>query len=133
MDVLFTPVTPPPLPGPPTNVSATAGLGQATVNWTEPSKGGVPASYRITPYIGASAQTPVTISAPATSKTITGLNGGTTYAFTVTVEVLPLSTHSETTAWELPGAMAPIAMALSMVARAIRRIIPSTRSRQPEG
>jgi N,N-dimethylformamidase beta subunit-like protein/uncharacterized protein DUF4082/fibronectin type III domain protein/Big-like domain-containing protein len=84
VDVLFTPVTPPPLPGQATNVSATAGLGQATVNWAEPTKGGTPTSYRITPYIGANAQAPVTVSAPATSKTITGLSGGTTYTFTVT-------------------------------------------------
>ncbi|HEX2708309.1 MAG TPA: N,N-dimethylformamidase beta subunit family domain-containing protein, partial [Solirubrobacterales bacterium] len=84
VDVLFSPTAPEQPPGQVTNVSATAGLGQATVEWTAPSGGGAPASYRITPYIGASAQTPVTVSAPAGSKTITGLTGGTTYTFTVT-------------------------------------------------
>ena len=67
-----------------TNVSATAGALQATVNWTPPTTGGATASYRITPYIGSTAQTPTTVTAPATSKTITGLTGGTTYTFTVT-------------------------------------------------
>ena len=33
MDVLFNPSTPATAPGQVTNVSATAGLGQATVNW----------------------------------------------------------------------------------------------------
>ncbi len=72
-------------PGAPTGVNATAGLGQATVNWNAPaSDGGAPiASYRITPYIGATAQTPVTVSAPASSKVITGLTAGTAYTFTV--------------------------------------------------
>jgi hypothetical protein len=57
VDVLFTPTAPEQPPGQVTNVSATAGLEQATVNWTEPSNGGAPTSYRITPYKGATAQT----------------------------------------------------------------------------
>ena len=42
-------------------------------------------SYKITPYIGSTAQTATTITGtpPATSKTITGLTSGTTYTFTV--------------------------------------------------
>jgi hypothetical protein len=83
VDVLFTPTAPAQPPGQVTNVSATAGLGQATVTWTPPSSGGAPTSYRITPYIGTNAQTPVTVTAPATSKTITGLTGGTSYTFKV--------------------------------------------------
>ena len=77
--------TAPTAPGAPTAVSATAGVQQATVNWTAPaSDGGSPiTSYRVTPYIGATAQTPVTVAAPATSKTITGLTGGTAYTFKV--------------------------------------------------
>ena len=43
-----------------------------------------PTSYRITPYVGATAQTPTTITGtpPATTTTVTGLTTGTTYRFT---------------------------------------------------
>ena len=42
-------------------------------------------SYKITPYVGSTAQTPTTIngSPPANAATITGLTTGTTYTFTV--------------------------------------------------
>jgi hypothetical protein len=73
-----------PQPGQVTNVSAVeAGTNSATVSWTPPSGGGPVASYRITPYIGTTAQTPKTITAPATSGTVTGLTSGTTYTFSV--------------------------------------------------
>ncbi|HEX3243537.1 MAG TPA: N,N-dimethylformamidase beta subunit family domain-containing protein, partial [Solirubrobacterales bacterium] len=84
VDVAFTATGPTQPPGPVTNVSAAGGVLQATVNWTPPTTGGAVASYRITPYIGATPQTPTTVNAPATSKTVTGLTGGTTYTFTVT-------------------------------------------------
>ena len=66
-------------------MSATGGLEQATVNWTAPASNGGSAitSYRVTPYIGTTAQTPVSVARPATSKTITGLTGGTAYTFKV--------------------------------------------------
>ena len=74
-------------PGAPTGVSATAGNGSATVSWAAPSSNGGSAitSYTVTPYIGSSAQTPVTVSGspPATSTTVTGLTNGTAYTFTV--------------------------------------------------
>jgi hypothetical protein len=80
-------VTPMTAPGAPTNVSATAGNGQATVNWTPPSSNGGSAitSYTVTPYIGSTAQTPTTVtgSPPATTATVTGLTNGTAYTFTV--------------------------------------------------
>jgi hypothetical protein len=77
----------PSVPGAPTAVTATAGNGSATVSWTAPSDNGGSAitSYTVTPYIGSTAQTPVTVSGspPATTTTVTGLTNGTTYTFTV--------------------------------------------------
>jgi hypothetical protein len=73
-------------PGAPTGVTATAGNGSAAVSWTAPGNGGSAiTSYTVTPFIGSTAQTPVTVSGspPATSTTVTGLTNGTTYTFTV--------------------------------------------------
>jgi hypothetical protein len=80
VDVLFTPSP----PGQVTNVTATAGHLSATVSWSAPAGGGA-SSYTVTPYIGATAQTPVTVSGlpPATSATIKNLQAGTAYTFTV--------------------------------------------------
>ena len=82
VDVLF---DPPPAPGQATGVSATAGQASASVSWTAPSSGGPVTSYKVTPYIGSSAQTTKTItgSPPATNTTVTGLSAGTAYTFTV--------------------------------------------------
>ena len=73
-------------PGQPGGVSATAsGASSATVNWTAPTSGGPVDSYRITPYVGTTAQTAKakTVSAPATTGTVGGLTSGTTYTFRV--------------------------------------------------
>ncbi len=84
VDVLFTPKTLPLAPGAPTSVSATTGeLGQSTVQWTAPTSGGAVESYKVTPYIGTTAQTSVTVPAGTTEKVVTGLTGGTTYTFVV--------------------------------------------------
>jgi Domain of unknown function (DUF4082)/Fibronectin type III domain/Bacterial Ig domain len=84
VDVLYTPNTPPLVPGQPTAVTATAGPGRATIKWTAPTTGGAPASYKVTPYIGTVAQTATTVAAPLTTATITGLKAGTAYTFGVT-------------------------------------------------
>ena len=89
VDVVFAsgPVAPPTTPGAPTGVTTTAGDGSAQVSWTAPSNGGSPiTSYTVTPYIGTTAQTAITVtgSPPATSTTVTGLTNGTAYTFTVT-------------------------------------------------
>src|SRR5207245_9908986 len=77
---------PPPGPAPPPNGTATAANRHATESWTAPANWGSPiTSYTVTPYIGTAPQTPTVFTGgpPATSATVTGLGGGTTYTFTV--------------------------------------------------
>jgi hypothetical protein len=77
----------PTVPGVPSGVSATPANASAVVSWTAPANGGSAiTSYTITPYVGAAAQTPTTISGtpPATQTTIAGLTNNTAYTFTVT-------------------------------------------------
>jgi subtilisin family serine protease len=74
-------------PGAPTNVSATAGDGQATVTWTVPmADGGTP----VTQYVVTSAAVVVavtsTVASSTVSGTVTGLTNGTAYTFTVAAE-----------------------------------------------
>ena len=79
--------TAPTAPAAPTAVSATSGNASAQVSWTAPSNGGSTiTSYTVTPFIGATAQPPTTVTGtpPATSAAVTGLTNGTAYTFTVT-------------------------------------------------
>jgi peptidoglycan/xylan/chitin deacetylase (PgdA/CDA1 family) len=82
---IATPTSSQTAPGAPTNVSGTAGDASVALSWTAPaSDGGSPiTSYRITPYIGSTAQTPITTGSAGTSYTVTGLTNGTAYTFKV--------------------------------------------------
>jgi hypothetical protein len=72
-------------PGPPSAVTATAGIGRATVHWTAPAtnNGAGITGYVVTPFIGGVAQLPRTFLSTATTETITGLTHGTTFVFRV--------------------------------------------------
>ena len=68
------------IPGAPTNVSATAGNGQATITFTAPAdNGGTP----ITSYVVTSSPGSISATATGTAITVTGLTNGTSYKFTV--------------------------------------------------
>jgi spore germination protein YaaH len=70
------------VPSAPQSVQATAGDARVTVTWTAPaSNGGKPiSSYRVTTQPGGAT---LTVAAPATTASLTGLTNGTTYTFTV--------------------------------------------------
>ena len=73
------------MPGAPTGVGGTAGNASVALSWTAPASNGGSAitGYRVTPFIGATAQTPVLTGSAATTFTVTGLTNGTAYTFKV--------------------------------------------------
>ena len=74
------------VPSPPTGVEARPATKSARVIWDASASDGDSAitGQTVTPYVGSSAQTPVQVSASATSATVTGLDNGTSYTFRVT-------------------------------------------------
>jgi hypothetical protein len=76
------PVTPGPVPGPPTDVQATAGNAAAAVSWAAPASAGGSAisGYTVTAVPGGAT---ATVAATATTASVTGLTNGTAYRFTV--------------------------------------------------
>ena len=68
-------------PDPPTNVTATAGNGQATVSFVAPADDG---GSTITGYTVTSAPGNITADGTSSPITVTGLTNGTSYTFTVT-------------------------------------------------
>src|SRR5262245_60106781 len=75
-------------PGPPTNVTAVAGPGQATVSWTAPVCEWcyVIKRYVVTPFVGYVPLPSILFNSSATTQTITGLANGTTYRFKVAAD-----------------------------------------------
>ena len=72
------------LPSAPSGVVAVGGDHSAALTWLAPADGGSPiTSYVITPFIGGVAQSPVPTSSAATSFTVAGLVGATSYTFAV--------------------------------------------------
>jgi hypothetical protein len=72
-------------PGAPTDLTAEADSTAALVSWAAPSDdGGSPITgYTVTPFVGATAQTPSAVGASTTRTRITGLTNGTAYTFEV--------------------------------------------------
>jgi titin len=68
-----------------TAVAGTPGDGQVDLTWSAPtSDGGADIlGYVVVPSVGGTAQTPSTFPSTSTTETITGLENGTTYTFTV--------------------------------------------------
>ncbi|MBM3677176.1 MAG: hypothetical protein FJW96_04735 [Actinobacteria bacterium] len=83
--ILSATVTPAAAPSAPSDVTGVAGDGQVTLSWTAPVSNGGSAitGYRITPFVGAVAQTAVLTGSPSTSHVVTGLANGTPYTFRV--------------------------------------------------
>ncbi|CAO5163189.1 Staphylococcus aureus surface protein A (modular protein) [Frankia sp. AiPs1] len=77
-------VVPYALPAAPAITAVSAGSTSATLSWTAPaSNGSAITGYTVTPYIAGVAQTPQTFTGTATTQTISGLTGGTSYTFRV--------------------------------------------------
>ena len=77
----------PTVPGTPQSVAAVKANASATLTWVTPSSGGSPITgYVVTPYVGATPQTPQSFGANATGGTVTGLTNGQTYTFTVAAQ-----------------------------------------------
>src|SRR4051794_5984636 len=79
------PSSAPTAPAAPTSVAGTGGDQQVALTWNAPASDGGSAitGYRITPYIGATAQTAITTGTNPTSRAVTGLTNGTAYTFPV--------------------------------------------------
>jgi N,N-dimethylformamidase beta subunit-like protein/uncharacterized protein DUF4082/concanavalin A-like lectin/glucanase superfamily protein/fibronectin type III domain protein/Big-like domain-containing protein/BACON domain-containing protein len=131
VDVLFTPKLP---PGAASLVTATAGPGSATVSWLAPATGGPPSRYIVTPYVGTTAQPPVTVTGnpPATSVVVNGLDPSSSYTFTVQAAngsgSGPVSTPSNAvtpTAPTAPGAPTAVSASAGNAQATVRWTAPS--------
>ena len=72
------------VPAAPAKPTVAPGNAAVRVTWVAPANGGSAINqYIVTPFIGATAQTPRTFDATAVTRVITGLVNGTTYTFKV--------------------------------------------------
>jgi hypothetical protein len=95
-------------PAAPTNVIATAGNASALVNWAAPAQ--PVTTYTVTPFIGTTAQAPISVAGLTPFALVTGLTNGTTYTFKVKA-ANPLGTSPDS----LPSnAVTPAAPATSV-------------------
>ena len=120
-------------PATPAKPTATAGDGQATVSWSAPDDGGSTITkYTVTPYIGATAQTPkdVTGSPAATSTTISGLTNGTAYTFKVSA-TNAVGTSAQSADSDPVTPAAPVAGALAFVQQVNKRGVAASLALQP--
>jgi RHS repeat-associated protein len=71
-------------PSAPTGIVSAGGANQATISWTAAaSNGSAITGYLVTALAGALAKNSVSVSAATTSVTMTGLQGGTAYTFSI--------------------------------------------------
>ena len=84
--VVVTPTTPVVAPGAPASVTATAGIGLATVRWSAPAAdGGAPiTSYTVRTFAGTTVVRTQNLPATARSVVVVGLTNKTDYTFDVT-------------------------------------------------
>ena len=72
------------VPAAPSGVGVVAGNGSVTVSWVAPVNGGSAISgYVLTPFVGGSALSAVSVGGNPSSYTVWGLTNGTAYSFTV--------------------------------------------------
>jgi titin len=90
-------------PGAPTGVTASAGNGQASVQWSAASANGAPVTgYRVTVTPGGAS---VSVTGAATSAVVPGLSNGTSYTF----RVVATSSAGESTPSTASNAVTPLA------------------------
>ena len=115
-------------PATPAKPSASAGDAQATVSWSAPDDGGSTITkYTVTPFIGATAQTPKTVTGnpAATSTTVTGLTNGTAYTFKVSA-TNAIGTSAQSAASDPVTPTAPVAGALAFVQQVNKRAVTAS-------
>ena len=95
----------------PTGVGGGAGDASVALSWTAPASdgGSTITGYRVTPYIGATAQSAIQTGSASTSYNVTGLTNGTAYTFKVAaINSVGTGADSAASAAVTPAALNPI-------------------------